>query len=145
MVAHPLSPFPREKKRLRNVARIAVVDFDVHHGNGTQDVLCRTEHPGFLYASIHAFNRGGEDGSQARIFPGTGAHGEAHGNVVNIPLADQVTLRPIESCALGQLCNVQLLKGGARRDCTVQLGSDMLRSVSGCNAEGLSEPETFWL
>ena len=67
-----------------------MVDFDVHHGNGTQDVLCRTEHPGFLYASIHAFNRGGGDASQAKIFPGTGAAGEAHGNVLNIPLADQV-------------------------------------------------------
>ncbi|CAB1119811.1 unnamed protein product [Ectocarpus sp. CCAP 1310/34] len=74
-----------------NVARVAVVDFDVHHGNGTQDVLCRTEHPGFLYASIHAFNRGeGENTSQAKIFPGTGAEGEAHGNVLNIPLGDQV-------------------------------------------------------
>ncbi|CAM9995207.1 unnamed protein product, partial [Ectocarpus sp. 13 AM-2016] len=31
-----------------HMARVAVVDFDVHHGNGTQDVLCRTEHPGFL-------------------------------------------------------------------------------------------------
>lgn len=72
-----------------NVARIAVVDFDVHHGNGTQDVLCRTEHPGFLYASIHAFNRGEGDGSHARIFPGTGAADEAHGNVLNIPLGDQ--------------------------------------------------------
>lgn len=68
-----------------------MVDFDVHHGNGTQDVLCRTEHPGFLYASIHAFNRGeGENTSQAKIFPGTGAEGEAHGNVLNIPLGDQV-------------------------------------------------------
>ncbi|CAN0513674.1 unnamed protein product, partial [Ectocarpus sp. 8 AP-2014] len=73
------------------MARVAVVDFDVHHGNGTQDVLCRTEHPGFLYASIHAFNRGeGENTSQAKIFPGTGAEGEAHGNVLNIPLGDQV-------------------------------------------------------
>lgn len=74
----------------RSVARVAVVDFDVHHGNGTQDVLCRTQHPGFLYASIHAFNRGGGDGSQARIFPGTGAAGEGHENVLNIPLGEQV-------------------------------------------------------
>ena len=76
----------------RNVGRIAVVDFDVHHGNGTQDVLCRTEHPGFLYVSIHAFNRGGGDGSHPRIFPGTGAADEAHGNVLNIPLGDQVII-----------------------------------------------------
>lgn len=70
--------------------RVAVVDFDVHHGNGTEDVLCRTRHPGFFYASIHAFNRGEGDGSQPRIFPGTGAAGEAHSHVLNIPLGDQV-------------------------------------------------------
>lgn len=70
--------------------RVAVVDFDVHHGNGTEDVLCRTRHPGFFYASIHAFNRGGGDGSLPRIFPGTGAADEAHSHVLNVPLGDQV-------------------------------------------------------
>ncbi|CAM9892711.1 unnamed protein product, partial [Laminaria digitata] len=64
---------------LNNVALAAL--YAHHYG---------TEHPGFLYASIHAFNRGGGDASQAKIFPGTGAAGEAHGNVLNIPLEDQV-------------------------------------------------------
>lgn len=77
-------------KSHRGMERVAVIDFDVHHGNGTQDVLCRTHHPAFLYASIHAFNKGGGDGSHPRIFPGTGAAGEAHDNVLNIPLGDQV-------------------------------------------------------
>jgi len=59
------------------LGRIAVVDFDVHHGNGTQDVLwdegrCR-------FFSTH----------QSPLYPGTGAAGErgAHGQITNIPLA----------------------------------------------------------
>lgn len=56
--------------------RVAVVDFDVHHGNGTQAMF---EHdPGYLYISTH----------QAHIYPGTGRRDECGmGNVVNIPLS----------------------------------------------------------
>lgn len=48
----------------RGMRRVAVFDFDVHHGNGTEDILARTFDPSFLFLSIHA---AGED-----IFPGTG-------------------------------------------------------------------------
>lgn len=55
--------------------RVAVIDFDVHHGNGTQTAL---EHdPGYLYISTH----------QAYIYPGTGRRDERGvGNIINIPL-----------------------------------------------------------
>jgi acetoin utilization deacetylase AcuC-like enzyme len=59
------------------VRRVAVVDFDVHHGNGTQDIFERDQD--LFYASSH----------QYPCYPGTGAaseHGVA-GNVVNAPLA----------------------------------------------------------
>ncbi|MBE2294803.1 MAG: histone deacetylase family protein [Phycisphaerales bacterium] len=56
--------------------RVAVIDFDVHHGNGTQVAF---EHdPGYFYASIH----------QAHIYPGTGRREERGiGNIVNVPLS----------------------------------------------------------
>ena len=56
--------------------RVAVVDFDVHHGNGTQAVF--ESDPGLFYASSH----------QHPCYPGTGSaseHGVAH-NIVNTPL-----------------------------------------------------------
>jgi acetoin utilization deacetylase AcuC-like enzyme len=56
--------------------RVAVVDFDVHHGNGTQAAF--TLDPGLFYASTH----------QSPLYPGTGSPDEtgvAH-NVVNAPL-----------------------------------------------------------
>jgi acetoin utilization deacetylase AcuC-like enzyme len=58
------------------VKRLAVVDFDVHHGNGTQDVFW--DDPRVFYLSSH----------QAPLYPGTGRtdeRGSAH-NVLNVPL-----------------------------------------------------------
>jgi acetoin utilization deacetylase AcuC-like enzyme len=57
-------------------ARVAVVDFDVHHGNGTQALLW--DDPRALFFSSH----------QMPLWPGTGAPGErgAHGQIVNLPL-----------------------------------------------------------
>jgi acetoin utilization deacetylase AcuC-like enzyme len=56
--------------------RVAVVDFDVHHGNGTQDLLWNE--PRSLFISSH----------QMPLYPGTGAPSErgAHNNVLNIAL-----------------------------------------------------------
>jgi acetoin utilization deacetylase AcuC-like enzyme len=56
--------------------RVAVVDFDVHHGNGTQSIA--EKEPRLFFASTH----------QSPLYPGTGASNEtglAH-NVVNAPL-----------------------------------------------------------
>ena len=56
--------------------RVAVVDFDVHHGNGTQAAFF--SRPGLFYASSH----------QSPFYPGTGAKSETgiHKNIVNVPL-----------------------------------------------------------
>jgi len=57
------------------LARVAVVDFDVHHGNGTQAAF--ESDPTLFYASIH----------QWPLYPGTGAASEhGVGNVVNAPV-----------------------------------------------------------
>jgi acetoin utilization deacetylase AcuC-like enzyme len=59
------------------LGRVAVVDFDVHHGNGTQDIFAAD--PSLFYASSH----------QWPCYPGTGAAEErgVAGNIVNAPLA----------------------------------------------------------
>ncbi len=55
--------------------RVAIVDFDVHHGNGTQDIL--NGKPGLLYISTH----------QSPLYPGTGSEAENRtGNIHNVPL-----------------------------------------------------------
>ncbi len=56
--------------------RIAVMDFDVHHGNGTQAMFW--DEPDMLYASTH----------QSPLYPGTGSATErgASGNIINAPL-----------------------------------------------------------
>ncbi|MGR8952775.1 MAG: histone deacetylase family protein [Gammaproteobacteria bacterium] len=65
--------YARTHHRLK---RVAIVDFDVHHGNGTQAAFLRQ--PEILYVSSH----------QMPHYPGTGYPGETGvGNIVNIPLA----------------------------------------------------------
>ncbi len=65
----------RHAIRAHGLERVAVVDFDVHHGNGTQDVV--EGDPTIFYASSH----------EGGIFPGTGhAHETGVGNIVNVPL-----------------------------------------------------------
>jgi acetoin utilization deacetylase AcuC-like enzyme len=66
--------------RASGLDRVAIVDYDVHHGNGTQHLFDRD--PDVLYISLHQFP----------YYPGTGAAGEVGsdeglGFTVNIPLA----------------------------------------------------------
>jgi acetoin utilization deacetylase AcuC-like enzyme len=65
--------------RANGVDRVAIVDWDVHHGNGTQDAFVAD--PSVLYISTHQFP----------FYPGTGAvsetgEGEGKGYTVNVPL-----------------------------------------------------------
>ena len=61
----------------RGLSRVAVIDFDVHHGNGTQDLLW--DEPRAMFVSSH----------QMPLYPGSGAAHErgAHGQILNIPLS----------------------------------------------------------
>jgi acetoin utilization deacetylase AcuC-like enzyme len=66
--------------RAVGLERVAVVDWDVHHGNGTQEMFWRE--PGVLYISMHQFP----------FYPGTGdvdevGEGDGKGYTVNVPLA----------------------------------------------------------
>jgi acetoin utilization deacetylase AcuC-like enzyme len=61
------------------IERVAVLDWDVHHGNGTQHIF--EEDPSVLYVSLH----------QYPFYPGTGAReergrGAGEGTTLNIPL-----------------------------------------------------------
>jgi len=61
--------------RALGLGRVAIVDFDVHHGNGTQDIFATD--PAVFYGSSH----------QAGAYPGTGfATERGVGNIVNVPL-----------------------------------------------------------
>jgi acetoin utilization deacetylase AcuC-like enzyme len=66
----------RYAQRQHGIARAAIVDFDVHHGNGSQDIFWADK--SVMYFSTH----------QMPLFPGTGAVGETgeHNTVVNAPL-----------------------------------------------------------
>jgi acetoin utilization deacetylase AcuC-like enzyme len=65
----------RHAQTAHGAERVAIVDWDVHHGNGTQAIFW--EDPTVLYASTH----------QMPLYPGTGARSETGaGNIFNAPL-----------------------------------------------------------
>jgi acetoin utilization deacetylase AcuC-like enzyme len=68
----------RHAQKAHGAERVAIVDWDVHHGNGTQDIFW--DDPSVLYCSTH----------QMPLYPGTGAPNETGaGNIVNAPLSPQ--------------------------------------------------------
>lgn len=66
----------RHAQREHGAERVAIVDWDVHHGNGTQEIFWGDA--SVLYASTH----------EMPLYPGTGAPSERgeHGTIVNAPL-----------------------------------------------------------
>jgi acetoin utilization deacetylase AcuC-like enzyme len=64
----------RHMQAEHGIGRVAIVDFDVHHGNGTQDAFWNDA--SVLYVSLH----------QWPIYPGTGGPGDGNETTVNIPL-----------------------------------------------------------
>jgi len=81
--------------RTTDAERVAIFDWDVHHGNGTQDIFYERED--VFYGSIH------EDG----LYPGTGASeetgaGAGEGTTMNVPLppgaGDPAYLETMDAC-----------------------------------------------
>ena len=64
----------RFAQRELGLGRVAILDWDVHHGNGTQEMFWRDE--SVLYVSLH----------QWPFYPGTGGPGEGNETTVNVPL-----------------------------------------------------------
>jgi acetoin utilization deacetylase AcuC-like enzyme len=79
--------------RATGIKRVAVYDFDVHHGNGTEDILLNQ--PGALFVSIH----------QSPCYPGTGLTdvGENCFNFPVPPATPREQYRKVLSAALEQL------------------------------------------
>lgn len=75
----------RHAQQHNDITRVAVLDFDVHHGNGTQQIF--ENDPSVLFVSSH----------QMPLYPGSGHREEqGMGNIINLPLApgtDSATFR----------------------------------------------------
>ncbi len=70
----------RYLQREHGIGKVAIVDWDVHHGNGTQDIFY--EDASVFFFSIH----------QSPLYPGTGSRrergsGKAHGTTLNVPMS----------------------------------------------------------
>jgi hypothetical protein len=110
---------PRSEGGL-GLSRVCIIDFDAHHGNGTQDILCSTFDPRFLYVSLHA---GGSEingrpmdddpdhelhdlvshPKLSGIFPGRCGDTSPHDGVLNIPLGARVTSHAVGTALISQV------------------------------------------
>jgi acetoin utilization deacetylase AcuC-like enzyme len=99
--------------------RVCIIDFDLHHGNGTQDILCNTYDPRFLYVSMHAggahingydaedtldeaFHLPGSKTTEG-IFPGRCGDTSPHSGVLNIPLGSKVNSSDVGTALVSQV------------------------------------------
>ncbi len=82
----------RLAQQMYGAERVAIIDFDVHHGNGTQDIF--KNDPNIFYASSH----------QMPLFPGTGKLDETGvGNICNAPLSADGDGEPMREAYLGRV------------------------------------------
>jgi acetoin utilization deacetylase AcuC-like enzyme len=79
----------RFAQRELGLERVGILDWDVHHGNGTQDVFW--DDPSVFFASLH----------QWPFYPGTGGPGEGNATTLNVPLdagsGDDVVIEALEA------------------------------------------------
>eukprot|EP00605_Chrysophyceae_sp_TOSAG23-4_P001803 GSChrysophyteH1.ASY1.ANO1.1993.1 assembled CDS len=68
-----------------NCEKVAIIDLDIHHGNGTEDIVRRYTHPSrLLFFSLHLYDKGLTPGYE--FFPGSGDHDDAAHNIINVPI-----------------------------------------------------------
>ena len=78
--------------QVHKLARVAIVDLDVHHGNGTQEIVMEVDRPDrIFFFSVHLYDhtsgeKAGAGASQYEFYPGTGSRDRMEHNVVNAPL-----------------------------------------------------------
>jgi acetoin utilization deacetylase AcuC-like enzyme len=89
----------RHAQKAHGAEKVAIVDWDVHHGNGSQDIFWSD--PSVMYASTH----------QMPLYPGTGAVSERgdHDTIVNAPLSPgdggEIFREAFETAILPRLAN----------------------------------------
>ena len=70
--------------------RCAIVDIDVHHGNGTEEIVRKCQDPSKLFFfSIHLYDndkRKSRSQAQYKFYPGTGSEDDLALNIINVPI-----------------------------------------------------------
>lgn len=70
------------------IERVAIIDLDIHHGNGTEDIVRRYGQPSRLFFfSLHLFDKNTTgDSAGYEFFPGSGAADDTTHNIINVPI-----------------------------------------------------------
>jgi acetoin utilization deacetylase AcuC-like enzyme len=121
----------RRAQQRHGLGRVAIVDFDVHHGNGSQSVA--ESDASLFYGSTH----------QYPLYPGTGAASETgQGNVVNVPLRPFAGSREFRAGLAAQL--LPALDGFAPELVVVSAGFDAHKADPLAQLQ-LDESDYIWV
>lgn len=72
----------------RKCERVAIIDIDVHHGNGTEEIVRKCDEPGRLFFfSVHLYDNDKKKSNPYKFYPGTGDEDDVAHNVINVPIA----------------------------------------------------------
>ena len=102
-----------ERLKSRGLNRIAIFDWDAHHGDGTEDCLMASGYTDVRFCSTHAFG--------ADVYPGTGAAFENE-QILNLPLDVGTSARAYETVFQERV--VPFLKAGDPQAIIVSAGYD---------------------
>jgi hypothetical protein len=88
------------------VEKVAIIDFDVHHGNGTEEIVRHMNQPGkIFFASAHIYD--------PNFYPGSGACDDLEKNIVN--------------CGIPPMWEVRTERNGNPRGVGLQRGRTLVR------------------
>jgi len=99
--------------------RCAIVDIDVHHGNGTEEIVRKCNDPGKLFFfSIHLYDnekkKAKSNAHQYKFYPGTGAEDDVAFNIINVGLKP-LWKEPAQKTALSGTGNTHNTRGKSRQ------------------------------
>jgi acetoin utilization deacetylase AcuC-like enzyme len=121
----------RHAQAKHGIERVAILDFDVHHGNGTQAIF--EQAPDVMYVSSH----------QSPLYPGTGqAHETGCGNILNLPLPPHSGSREFRQAWSDRA--LPALRAFSPGMILVSAGFDAHRADPLAQLE-LDDPDYFWL
>jgi len=80
-----------DRHRIR-CERCAILDIDIHHGNGTEDIVTKINDPDrILFVSLHLFDHEPHHNKKPKsvwkFYPGSGEENDIATNIINVPIA----------------------------------------------------------
>jgi acetoin utilization deacetylase AcuC-like enzyme len=117
--------------------RVAIVDLDVHHGNGTEDIVKRYSQPDRLFFfSLHLYDK--EEAIGYEFFPGSGNKDDTRQNIINVPITPMWHGPPPTSNAAAAAAAAAVSNSSGSKSSKDKKGTKRRGSSTGASTSALS-------